>query len=88
MGFWEDGAAIFDKAHGLFADAGKVHHLDYQGEYFRVRGPLNVPRPPQGHPLLVQAGSSEAGKALAAARSDMHFVFIHSIAEGWPIAKR
>ncbi|WP_117038831.1 LLM class flavin-dependent oxidoreductase, partial [Klebsiella pneumoniae] len=45
---WEDGAAIFDKAHGVFADAGKVHHLDYQGEYFRVRGPLNVPRPPQG----------------------------------------
>ncbi|WP_117244815.1 LLM class flavin-dependent oxidoreductase, partial [Klebsiella pneumoniae] len=66
---WEDGAAIFDKAHGVFADAGKVHHLDYQGEYFRVRGPLNVPRPPQGHPLLVQAGSSEAGKALAAAWS-------------------
>ncbi|HBQ8810354.1 TPA: LLM class flavin-dependent oxidoreductase [Klebsiella quasipneumoniae subsp. quasipneumoniae] len=79
---WEDGAAIFDKARGVFADADKVHHLDYQGEYFRVRGPLNVPRPPQGHPLLVQAGSSEAGKALAAAWSDMHFVFIHSVAEG------
>ncbi|NKD74027.1 LLM class flavin-dependent oxidoreductase, partial [Klebsiella pneumoniae] len=48
---WEDGAAIFDKARGLFADDDKVHHLEYQGEYFRVRGPLNVPRPPQGHPL-------------------------------------
>ena len=63
---WEDGAAIFDKARGLFADADKVHHLEYQGEYFRVRGPLNVPRPPQGHPLLVLAGSSAARIALSA----------------------
>ena len=52
----------YDKASGLFADSSKVHHLDFAGEFFRVRGPLNVPRPPQGHPVLVQAGSSEAGK--------------------------
>ncbi|QLN81353.1 NtaA/DmoA family FMN-dependent monooxygenase [Klebsiella grimontii] len=79
---WEDGAVRYDKASGLFADSSKVHHLDFAGEFFRVRGPLNVPRPPQGHPVLVQAGSSEAGKNLAAAWSDMHFVFIKSIAEG------
>ncbi|HGS6999771.1 TPA: NtaA/DmoA family FMN-dependent monooxygenase [Klebsiella pneumoniae] len=79
---WEDDAVLYDKASGLFADAPKVHHLNHRGEFFNVRGPLNVPRPPQGHPVLVQAGSSEAGKNLAAAWSDMHFVFIQSIAEG------
>ncbi len=52
---WEDGAAIFDKAHGLFADAGKVHHLDYQGEYFRVRGPAQRPSPAAG-PSAAGAG--------------------------------
>lgn len=79
---WEEDAVLYDKASGLFADKQKVHHLDHHGEFFNVRGPLNVPRPPQGHPLLVQAGSSEAGKALAATWSDMHFVFIKSIEEG------
>nr|VUD29601.1 nitrilotriacetate monooxygenase component A [Raoultella sp. NCTC 9187] len=73
---------LYDKTSGLFADASKVHHLNHRGEFFKVRGPLNVPSPPQGHPVLVQAGSSEAGKNLAAAWSDMHFVFIKSIAEG------
>ncbi len=63
---WEEDAVLYDKASGLFADKQKVHHLDHHGEFFNVRGPLNVPRPPQGHPLLVQAGSSEAGKELAA----------------------
>lgn len=79
---WEDGALLFDKPHGLFADADKVHHLNHRGDFFKVRGPLNVPRPPQGHPVLVQAGSSEAGKQLAASRADMHFVFIKSIKQG------
>ncbi|HEM8829561.1 TPA: LLM class flavin-dependent oxidoreductase [Raoultella planticola] len=79
---WEEDAVLYDKASGLFADKQKVHHLDHHGEFFNVRGPLNVPRPPQGHPLLVQAGSSEAGKELAATWSDMHFVFIKSVAEG------
>ncbi|QMR78689.1 LLM class flavin-dependent oxidoreductase [Enterobacter sp. RHBSTW-00175] len=79
---WEDGALLFDKPHGLFADADKVHHLNHHGDFFKVRGPLNVPRPPQGHPVLVQAGSSEAGKQLAASRADMHFVFIKSIEQG------
>lgn len=79
---WEDDAVLYDKASGLFADKQKVHHLEHHGEFFNVRGPLNVPRPPQGHPVLVQAGSSEAGKELAATWSDMHFVFIKSIEEG------
>jgi FMN-dependent oxidoreductase (nitrilotriacetate monooxygenase family) len=63
---WEDDARLLDKEHGYYADAGKVHTLDHIGEHFQVRGPLNVPRPVQGHPLLVQAGSSEAGREYAA----------------------
>lgn len=79
---WEDEAILYNKQTGYFADKDKVHRLNHQGEFFKVRGPLNVPRPPQGHPILVQAGSSEAGKQLAAEHADMHFAFLRSIEEG------
>jgi FMN-dependent oxidoreductase (nitrilotriacetate monooxygenase family) len=62
---WEDGAEIGDKAAGIYADDSRIHPVDYQGEFFRVRGPLNVPRSPQGRPLLVQAGSSPDGREFA-----------------------
>ena len=52
---WEDGAMVLDKQTGRFADPGKVHRVDHSGKWFQVRGPLTVPRPPQGHPLLIQA---------------------------------
>ncbi|MDR6290175.1 FMN-dependent oxidoreductase (nitrilotriacetate monooxygenase family) [Inquilinus ginsengisoli] len=79
---WEDEAVLLDRESGYFADPGKVHRIDHAGPHFKVRGPLNVPRPPQGHPLIVQAGSSEAGKDLAAAYADVHFAIIRSIDEG------
>jgi FMN-dependent oxidoreductase (nitrilotriacetate monooxygenase family) len=79
---WEDEAVLIDKATGFFADPERVHRLDHSGKHFKVRGPLNVPRSPQGHPLLVQAGSSEAGKNLATAYADLHFALIRSIDEG------
>ncbi|GAA1762200.1 LLM class flavin-dependent oxidoreductase [Luedemannella helvata] len=63
---WEDDARILDKAAGRPVDGDKVHELNHVGAHFQVRGPLNAPRPPQGHPLLVQAGSSEDGKDFAA----------------------
>jgi FMN-dependent oxidoreductase (nitrilotriacetate monooxygenase family) len=63
---WEDDALVIDKAAGIFADTEKIHTLDHVGEHFQVRGPLNTPRPIQGYPLLVQAGSSETGKEYAA----------------------
>jgi len=63
---WEDDALIVDKASGRFADPGKVHRLDHQGPYFRSRGPFTVPRSPQGHPVLLQAGQSGRGMAFAA----------------------
>lgn len=63
---WADDAFVLDKAAGRYADPQGVRVLDHRGEFFRVRGPLNAARPPQGWPVLAQAGSSEAGKALAA----------------------
>ncbi|WP_200840833.1 LLM class flavin-dependent oxidoreductase [Geminicoccus flavidas] len=79
---WEDGALLIDKQSGCFADPARVHHLDHQGAFFKVRGPLNIPRPPQGHPVLVQAGSSNDGKELAARHADIHFGIFRSLDEG------
>ncbi len=78
---WEDGAIIADKETAVFADPAKVHHLDHRGTDFAVRGPLNVPRPPQGHPVIIQAGASGPGKELAAAVADIIFVVHHGIAD-------
>ncbi len=70
---WDDGAIVADQATGRFADPALVHHLDHDGTFFSVRGPLNVSRPPQGHPVLIQAGTSGDGQALAAGVADMVF---------------
>lgn len=58
---WEDDAFIRDKQSGIFADTTKLHLLNHEGYYFSVRGPLNIARPPQGYPVLIQAGASDAG---------------------------
>jgi FMN-dependent oxidoreductase (nitrilotriacetate monooxygenase family) len=63
---WADDAFVRDKESGLFFDPEKVRSLDHRGAFYSVAGPLNVPRPPQGHPVLVQAGSSNDGRAFAA----------------------
>ncbi|MFT4199081.1 MAG: LLM class flavin-dependent oxidoreductase [Pseudoxanthomonas sp.] len=70
---WADDAFVRDKHSGLYFDPDKLHILGHKGEHFSVRGPLNVARPPQGHPVLVQAGSSEAGRALAARVAEVIF---------------
>jgi len=70
---WQDGASIGDQATGRYADPAKLRPIDHEGRYYRVRGPLNVPRPPQGHPLLVQAGSSQDGRDFAARNADAVF---------------
>ena len=70
---WEDDAEIGDKATGVYADSSRIHPVDFAGEYFRVRGPLNVPRSPQGRPLLVQAGSSQDGREFAARYAEAVF---------------
>jgi FMN-dependent oxidoreductase (nitrilotriacetate monooxygenase family) len=63
---WEDDAVLADKERGVWGDERKLHPAQHRGEHYSVQGALNVPRPPQGYPLLVQAGSSSDGKAFAA----------------------
>ncbi|MBL1077184.1 LLM class flavin-dependent oxidoreductase [Nocardia sp. 2] len=79
---WESAAIVLDPETGIFADPDRVHTLDYSGERFRVRGPLNSPRSPQGRPLLVQAGSSESGKEFAARSAEAVFTAQRTIEEG------
>jgi alkanesulfonate monooxygenase len=70
---WADDAFIRDVEAGVYFDPDKMHVLDHQGEFLKVRGPLNVGRPVQGWPVIVQAGASEAGKQLAAETAEMIF---------------
>lgn len=70
---WEDDALVLDRAAGLFADPDKVHELDFEGEWFRSRGPLTVPRSPQGRPVFLQAGSSGRGRDFAAKWAEVIF---------------
>ena len=68
---WEPGAKVMDVESGRFLDPAKVHELGHRGKYFRVRGPLNMSRCPQGQPVIFQAGSSRAGQAFAARHADV-----------------
>ncbi|MFI1352991.1 LLM class flavin-dependent oxidoreductase [Streptomyces sp. NPDC020898] len=70
---WEDDAIVGDKAAGVWGDDAKIHPPRHKGTYFSVEGALNVPRTPQGYPLLVQAGSSEDGKSFAARYAEAVF---------------
>lgn len=70
---WADDAVLDDPASGRFLDPARVRRIGYQGKFHRVAGPLNLPRPPQGHPVLVQAGSSPTGKAFAARYAEAVF---------------
>jgi FMN-dependent oxidoreductase (nitrilotriacetate monooxygenase family) len=70
---WEDDALVLDRASGTFADPDKVHELNYEGDWFSVRGPLTVPRCPQGRPVLLQAGSSGRGQEFAAKWAELIF---------------
>ncbi len=71
---WEDDALTFDKKDGQFFDPAKLHALNHKGEFFSVKGPLNISRSPQGQPVIFQAGASEDGKTFAAKRADAIFV--------------
>ncbi|SFB14876.1 alkanesulfonate monooxygenase [Rhizobium sp. NFR07] len=70
---WEDDAFIFDKANAMQFDPKKYHVVDHQGKFFKVYGGLNVARSPQGHPVIIQAGASDAGKELAAETAEIVF---------------
>jgi len=79
---WDDEAALIDKASGIYADTDLIHPVDHVGKHFQVQGPLNVPRPVQGYPLLVQAGSSESGKEYAARFAEAVFTAQQTFTEG------
>jgi len=75
-GLWdsyEDDAFPRDRAAGVYLDTGKFHLLNHAGPHFQVRGPLNIGRPPQGYPVIVQAGASEPGRELAARTAEVIF---------------
>jgi FMN-dependent oxidoreductase (nitrilotriacetate monooxygenase family) len=63
---WEPNALVMEKAAGIFGDATKVHYANYEGKYVKTRGPLSLPRSPQGRPVLMQAGASPRGREFAA----------------------
>ncbi len=70
---WAEDAFVQDKASGRFLDPDRVRALNHAGRFFKVAGPLNVPRTPQGRPVVFTAGQSEAGKELAARYADAMF---------------
>ncbi len=76
---WDDDAFIRDRAQARYFWPDKLHHLHHKGEHFSVRGPLNVARPPQGHPVLFQASASKAGMDMAAQTAEGLFTPLHSL---------
>ena len=79
---WADDAFVRDVAGGLYFDPGKLHVLDHNGKYLSVRGPLNIARPVQGWPVIVQAGASDSGRQLAAETAEAVFTAQASIVAG------
>ena len=79
---WDDDAIVLDKQNGVFGNPEKVRKLDFQGKFIKSRGPFTVPRSPQGHPIIIQAGQSGRGHAFAARWSDIVFAIYYSIEVG------
>jgi FMN-dependent oxidoreductase (nitrilotriacetate monooxygenase family) len=70
---WEPGALVLDRENGVYADPDRVHYVRHEGPWFSSRGPLNIPRSPQGRPVIIQAGSSGRGKKFAARWAEVVF---------------
>ncbi|PZW45038.1 FMN-dependent oxidoreductase (nitrilotriacetate monooxygenase family) [Humitalea rosea] len=78
---WDDDAFVMDKVRGTFVRPGSLHAPDFHGKYFTVTGGLNLPRCPQGHPVIIQAGSSATGQALAARTAEVVFTAQNSLGD-------
>ena len=76
---WDDGAIVADKTSGRYIDPAKVRPLDHKGRFFQVKGPINMTRAPQGHPVLIQAGGSPSGLELAARTADVVFSVVQEL---------
>ncbi len=70
---WDADAFVLDKANGILADPAKVHYANYEGRWIKTRGPLSIPRSPQGRPVIMQAGSSDRGREFAARWAEVVF---------------
>ena len=79
---WADNAFVRDAESGLYFDPAKLHVLNHKGRYLSVRGPLNIARPIQGWPVIVQAGASDAGRQLAAETAEVVFAAGSTLAGG------
>jgi FMN-dependent oxidoreductase (nitrilotriacetate monooxygenase family) len=79
---WEEDAHVADKESGQFVDPDRLHRLDHKGEFFQVRGPLNIKRTPQGQPVIFQAGASEDGRNFAARRAEVIFTHAETQEQG------
>jgi len=79
---YDDDAFVRDRASGRYFEPSKLHFLNHKGTHFSVRGPLNVARPPQGHPVLFQASASDTGKDLAAQIAEVIFTPLHDLDKG------
>lgn len=84
---WDQDPYLYDQQGGRAFDPDKLHILDHEGPYYSVRGPLALPPSPQGHPVIVQAGSSEDGQALAAQTAEMVFTAQSSLESAAAFAK-
>ena len=78
---WEDDAFLYNKESGQFFDVSKFHEPKHQGKYFKVEGALNISRPPQGYPVIVQAGQSEDGRELAGKYAEVIFTAQQNLAD-------
>jgi alkanesulfonate monooxygenase len=76
---WDDDAFVMDRTAARYFDPKKLHYLNHKGTFFKVRGPLNVARPPQGHPVFAQAGVSETGREFAAQIGEIVFTPLHTL---------
>jgi FMN-dependent oxidoreductase (nitrilotriacetate monooxygenase family) len=74
---WDADALVLDKARGVWADPARIHYANYRGKWIRTRGPLTVPRSPQGRPVIMQAGSSPRGRDFAARWGELVFTLQH-----------
>ena len=84
---WDDDAFVGDQATGRFVDTAHVQPIAHRGEHFAVQGPLNLPRSPQGHPVVVQAGGSADGRAFAARHAEAVFSASQTLEESQAYAR-
>lgn len=84
---WEDDALVGDKATGRFVDTSRVHSVNHVGRHFSVAGPLQVPRSPQGRPVIIQAGGSDDGRDLAARHAEAIFSVAQTLEDGIEYAR-